>query len=118
MLTNDTTPNSGHTSDRLNDGERFYNLSDKTPQEAETVWQALSSFVTNPFLMPDGTIRRPPGQASDRLSTSDIQLACATRATLERMQARLRESENVQFRTAADLVDEASLYLGIAISGQ
>ncbi len=75
MLTNDMTPNSGHTSDRLNEGERFYNLSDKTPEEAETIWQALSDFITYPFLMPDGTIRRPPGQTSDRLHDPAFPLA-------------------------------------------
>lgn len=57
------------------------------------------------------------GQRSDRLSTSEINLACAQRSTLERMQAQLAEANNAQLQVAADLVAEAILYLGIAIAG-
>lgn len=55
-------------------------------------------------------------QKRDRLDTNEIALACAHRATLERMQARLSETEHPQLRAAAELIDEASLYLSLAIS--
>lgn len=60
----------------------------------------------------------PAGQNCDRLSTRDINLACAHRATLERMQQRLNETEHPQLQVAAELIDEASLYLSLAIAGQ
>ncbi len=57
------------------------------------------------------------GRECDRLDVNEINLACANRTTLERMQARLRESQNPQLNAAADLIDEAGLYLSLAISG-
>jgi len=52
------------------------------------------------------------------LTAHEINHACANRATLERMQARLSEAEHPQLRAAAELIDEASLYLSLAIAGQ
>ena len=54
----------------------------------------------------------------NELTTSDISLACANRATLERMQARLSDAEHPQLQVAAELIDEAALYLSLAIAGQ
>jgi len=52
------------------------------------------------------------------LSTNEINHACANRATLERMQARLSDAEHPQLQVAAELIDEAALYLSLAIAGQ
>ncbi|MEM9118206.1 MAG: hypothetical protein AAGD09_10030 [Cyanobacteria bacterium P01_F01_bin.56] len=118
MLTNDTTPNAGHTGDRLDEGERFYNLSDKTPEEAEMLWRELGPYISLPFQMPDGTIREPMGQSSDRLEPQNVQLACAHRVTIERLREGLcdRLSHNRHAQVAIDLLDEASLYLAIAVN--
>lgn len=68
--------------------------------------------------MVPNTMASETGQKSDRLSANDISLACANRATLERIQARLRETSNPQLQAAAELLDEANLYLSLAIAGQ
>lgn len=57
-------------------------------------------------------------QKRDRLNTNDIALACANRSTLERMQVHLSKLEHPQLQAAAELIDEASLYLSLAIAGQ
>jgi hypothetical protein len=41
----------------LQEGDRYFDLSDKDPEIAETLYQELKDFVSSPFLMPDGTFR-------------------------------------------------------------
>jgi hypothetical protein len=41
----------------LQEGDRYFDLSDKDSETAEMLYQELKDFVNSPFLMPDGTFR-------------------------------------------------------------